>query len=770
MVRFYPKFCFVASAGVYLSPFAFSAAIAQGQAQLTAQENSLAGEEILVTAQKRVQSARDIGQTINVLGGADLRRLQANDVATVSSQVPNIVATTSANLPAFTVRGIGLNEIASNFDAPVAVHVDEVYRSKPYMNSAPFFDIQRVEVLKGPQGTLFGRNSPGGAVNFYTVEPQLQDEGAINLNGDNHGRFKVDGVANLMLASDLAARFSYFVAQGIGGPYHNLATGKDYGAPNQVAGRLQVKWFGETTTVKLSGHVMRDKSETSPYKAPGLYADTLGSNGQPVYCPQILNGTIDDDRSVCLKFPPGNPGAPTDNLREVDNVRKFTSNKLWLANNSAAGGSLRIEQSLGQANLVSVTAYENFERGQGQEGDDTVLPTADTDFHSHTRQFTQEVRIAGKTGKLNYLVGGFYERDKISESNSALFFQSPVVVLPTSSPRLGADFVQKVRSVALFTHNEFEIIPSLSVVAGVRYTNDRISVIGNTYFGANDPVGRSNRITPVTPVDSVNARRTDENISFRGGLNWRFLPDQLAYVSIARGFRSGGYNVPFGGRVNSFSPERLTAYEVGYKGRLIDKMLDLNISAFRYDYKDMQINVNAQGVARVSTVTANAGSSRSYGAETDLTFRPDESWVIRAGASYLDSKFRNTTSTITTYAGVIPLDGKRPVNTPKWTAQAFVQKTFPLSSDLDLIVQSDGKYIAKRYLRPANQIFDRAPSYWLQNARIAVASSAGKWEVAAWGRNIFNKEYLTYLNNVSFVRLEIYGDPASYGLSASYKF
>lgn len=124
------------------------------------------GDEIVVTAQKREQSVQDIGLSITAIGGNDLRRLQANDVSTIANQLPNVVATTSVNLPSFTIRGVGLNEFASNFDAPVAIHIDEVYRSKPYMASVPFFDIQRVEALKGPQGTLFGRNTTGGSVNF----------------------------------------------------------------------------------------------------------------------------------------------------------------------------------------------------------------------------------------------------------------------------------------------------------------------------------------------------------------------------------------------------------------------------------------------------------------------------------------------------------------------------------------------------------------------------------------------------------------------------
>ncbi len=338
-------------------------------------------EEILVTAQKRSQSVRDIGGSVTAISAAELSLLQLRDVSGISNRVPNIIATTSANLPAFTIRGIGLSEFSTNFDAPVAVHIDEVYRSKPYMNTMPTFDMQRVEILKGPQGTLFGRNSPGGAVNFYTNEPTLSNGGTLNLSGDNFGRYYVDGSANVELGSTLATRLSFFAAQGDGGPYRNLATGGKYGEPNQLAGRLQLKWFGDSTTIRISGYGYRDKSQTTPYKVPGLY------NADGSYCSQLFDGTLDDDRSACLKFPTGPDGTVTNGLREPHSIREFNGNKLWLADNAAIGGNVRIEQALGNAQLVSITAYDNFRHGQGEEGDDTPFTTADSDFYSKIRQF-----------------------------------------------------------------------------------------------------------------------------------------------------------------------------------------------------------------------------------------------------------------------------------------------------------------------------------------------------------------------------------------------
>lgn len=721
------------------------------------------GDEIVVTAQKRAQSVRDIGIAISAIGADDLRRSQATDIAALASQISNVVATTSSNLPAFTVRGIGLNEFASNFDSPVAIHVDEVYKSKPYMATVPFYDIQRVEALKGPQGTLFGRNTTGGSVNYYTAEPLFDAAGGMNFSIDNYGRAHIDGFVNQPVSQDIAVRASYYVAQGQGGPYRNLLTDDDWGRPNQIAGRLQIKWRGPTTTIRLLAYGFRDKSELQPYKSPGLF------NPDGTLCPQVFTGEIQRHRDACLKFGPFVPGPNPLGLRETQSIRTFAADAPWQANNTAYGGYARIEQQAGPLTLTSITAFDYFERDQIDDGDDTPYISTNQNLYSRIKQFSQEVRATGKFGRLNVLLGGFYEHDSIDEASSANTLENPLVGLPPFAPRLADAFRQKVRSLAVFTNNEFELTDTLSLVAGLRYTNDKTSLDGASYLGADDPSGHTHVVTPVIPVSALVGSRTDGTTSFRAGINWKPSRDQLFYASISRGFRSGGYSVPFGGVITTFNPERLTAYEIGSKSRLLDRNLDVNLAAFSYDYKDIQTNVD-DPLSPLVPITRNIGGSRTYGAEADLSWRPAQGLLLRLGGSYLDARFRNTDAVITTYAGPIPLDGKRPVNTPKWSAQGMAQKTFALDSDHDIIASTDFKYVGKRFLESTGQIFDRAPAYWTQNARLALTSKKGRWEIAAWGKNIFNKEYLTYINNVSFFRIEIYGEPVSYGLSASFKF
>ena len=735
-------------------------------APITAQAQDNASEggtnEILVTAQKRSQSVQDVGIAITALSGDELQKQQATDVSSVAAQIPGVVATTSSNLPAFTVRGIGMNDFAANFDAPIALYVDEVYRSKPYMASVPFFDIGRVEALKGPQGTTFGRNSTGGSVNFYTNEPVFYNEGEFAVQADNHGRARVEGVANIVASPELALRASYYIAQGAGGPWRNLYTGKDFGAPNQLAGRLQAKWESGDTTVRLLGYGFRDRSELTPYKGPGIF------NADGSLCPQLFTNRILNQHDACLKFPV-NPGPGTEGQREPTGFRNFAADQPWKANNSALGGYARIEHEAGPVTLTSITSYDTFTRDQTEDSDSSIFASTNSLYYSNIHQFSQELRATGSFGPLRMLLGGYYENDRIRTNESANLAENTIVLLPPFAPRLASSFEQKVRSLAVFTNNEIELSDQLSVVLGARYTSDRTRIDGDTFLGADDPAESNRAITQLIPVDSIDDSRTDNTTSFRGQVNFKPSRDNLLYASISRGFRSGGYSVPFGGTISTFSPEQLTAYEIGLKSRLFDRSLNLNLATFYYDYKDVQATVNDPASPLVQ-ITRNIGKSRTYGAEGDITWQPDDTLTMRLGATYLDAKYSDTDAEVISYNGNIALEGKRPINSPKWSFQGYLSKSVPISDTLNLTATTDARYVGKRFLSITNQPFDAAPSYWVQNARLAVGASDESWELAVWGKNIWNEDYLTYINNVSFFRLQIYGEPASYGLSARFKF
>ena len=717
-------------------------------------------EEIVVTAQKREQLAQAIGLSITTFSDEALEELQARDMFAIANQLPNAQVYTSANLPSFTLRGVGLNEFSANFDAPVAVHIDEVYISKPFMVSMPFFDLDRVEVLKGPQGTLFGRNTTGGSVNYYLRAPSKESEAQIELGFDNHQRYRIEGFAGGPMGDNVSWRLSALVNQSSGGPFKNLLNGEELGGWDQQMLRAQLLFDFDRTDVRVLVHGGTDESSLVPYKGPGIF--NFGGG----FCPELLSGVVTQNADSCTKF----GGLSPDPGGEFEPQDTFTVNQDYhpLANNTAAGGYIRVDHEFSWATFTSITANEYFERDQREDSDGSIFASANTDWYTKIRQFTQELRLTGETERWRYVAGAYFENDRLDEVDSADTSENPFGLLPPFAPRLAAEFSQDVRSYAAYIHNEFDLGTSFTLNAGIRATWEDTDLNGSTFLGANDPAGIEDFVTPVIPVDSRIAGRSDNNLSYRIGIQSDISEQWLLFANLSTGFRSGGFSVPFGGVITEFSSEEMTTQEIGAKGRLLNNSLQLNIAVFRNDYDDLQVNVD-DPTSLLAPVTRNVGSSETIGFEGEGWWFPNENFDAKFGIGYLDSDF-SSERVITTYSGVVPLDGKNPVNTPKWTYSGLLRYRFPISRDLELMLMTDFRWTDERYLEATNQPFDLAESFFILNFRAAIESADDRWQLAVWGANVTDEEYLTYINNSAIFKLDIFGEPATYGVSLRYRF
>lgn len=721
-------------------------------------------DEVIVTAQKREQSTQDIGLSVRALEDQEFRELGASDIGRLAALISNVEAYGQGTIvQTFYVRGIGLNEFQGNFDSPVAVHIDEVYVSKPWMISRPFFDVRRVEALKGPQGTLFGRNTTGGSVNYYTHPPAAEFGAEARLSFDNHQRLTLEGYLNGPLTGNWSGRFSYRGDTGSGGPYDNRFTGDEIGEPDRQMFRGQLLWDGENTSLRLLLHGGRDKSESIPYKAPGIF-----NLGAPGICPEVLAGTVTEHQDACPKF----AGLAPDPEGEFEPADPFTVDQdYWpRADDSFHGGYVRIDHDLGWATFTSITAAEFYDRNQREDSSADRFEAANTDWYNEMDQFTQELRLTGEpSARWDYLAGVFYESDDLLEIDSSDLGGNPLGITPPFAPRLAAVFEQKVESLAAFLHSELAISDDWSLIAGIRFTDDSNEIDASTFLGEDDPQGDADRITPVIPVAALVDERNDSNVSFKLGMDWAVRDDTLLYGSVTTGFRAGGYSVPFGGVIVTFDPEEVTAFETGIKTRLVDETLQLNAALFQYKYEDLQVNVD-DALSPLVPITRNIGESEAFGFEADLWWAPIESLDVRFGFGYLDAEFKETDRAITTYSGVIPLQGKRPVNTPEWNAHALLRYERRLENGSSVVLSGDASWVDERYLEATAQPFDRADAYYLVNARIALVGPDERWEAALWGENILDETYLTYINNISFFKLNVFGEPASYGLSLGYRF
>ena len=747
-------------------------------------------EEIIVTAQKRAESVQDVGLTISAFHGDSYRELTGGTLDGLTSQVPNVEAyLTNTFFQSVHIRGIGLNEFQGQFDSPVAQHFDEVYTSKAWMVARPLYDIERVEVLKGPQGTLFGRNTTGGALNYYTHRPVEKFEASLEVGMDEHERYSIQGMLNTPLSDQgLLGRFSFRSEFGSGGPQKNLFDGEEHGKPNLFDFRGQLLWTGDDITVRFLAHGGIDKGEKMAFKGPGIF-----NLGAPGLCPEVFTGQVTKNPSTCAKsagfatlngFPEG----------EFEPEGKFTINQNTppTVDDTFYGGYLRFDYEMAWATLTSITAYEYYERIHREDSQSDIFNSTSTHYYNEMNQVSQEVRLTGDVNdQWRYVLGFFYEYDDLDQvDGSDLSEQQLPGIAPPFADQFFAQFNLNVESIAVFTHTEYDFSDHLTINLGVRYTEDNTEV-NDALLGLGNPpqVGKQSFVTPCLittfPGGPIGApacpflgpqaplfsdRRTDDNFSWRAGIEWQPIEDLLIYANLTTGYRNGGYSLPFAGAATEFKSEELFAQEIGVKGQFINNTVQLNASTFRYIYDDVQVNVD-DPVSPLVPITRNIGEQKNVGVEAELIWQPIERWYLKQGIGYLDAEYTDTVRAITTYAGVIPLDGKRPVNTPEWTYNGVVRYEQPVALDnWNFILITDYRWIDDRFLEATNQLFEKADDYWVVNMRAALASQDGTWEIAVFGKNLFDEEYLTYVNNIGFFKLDIFGETRTLGASVRYSF
>lgn len=746
-------------------------------------------EEIIVTAQKREQSVQEVGLTVSVFDADAYRELSRGTLDGLAAQMSNVQAyATNTFLQSVHIRGIGLNEFQGQYDSPVAQHIDEVYIAKPWMIARRHYDVQRVEALKGPQGTLFGRNTTGGSVNFYTNAPTQQFGASLELGIDEHERYRAEGMVNGALSENLSGRLSMNTEVGSGGPQKNLYTGDEHGAPNLFDLRGQLLWEGEDLTVRALAHGGIDKGEKVAWKAPGIF-----NFGAPGFCPELLTGEVIESPSTCAKYGglatlAGFPEAEF----EPEDAFTINQNTPPAVDDTFYGGYLHWDYDLGWAKLTSITAFEYYERIHREDSQSDPLNSTSTHYYNEMNQVTQELRLAGELAdQWRYVLGFFYEHDSLDQSDGSDLSAQPLPILPPFADQFFSQFEQKFESIALFGHSEFDFTDTLTVTTGLRVTTDSTEVSDGLLGLGNLPqVGDEKFVTPCLittfPGGPIGAPacpflgpeaplfeddRRDNNLSWRVGLEWtpEGTEDLLIYGNLTTGYRSGGYSMPFAGAATQFEPEKVFSQEFGVKSQWLDQTVQANAAFFRYLYDDVQVNVD-DPVSPLVPITRNIGEQKNVGAELELTWAPDEHWFLRQSAGWLHAVYENTDRVISTYAGPIPLEGKHPVNSPKWTYNGAVRYEQPLMAGWSGSLGFDYRWVDKRTLEATGQPFDTVGAYWLANMRAAISSDDDRWEVAVYGTNLFDEEYVSYINNIAFFRIDIYGQTRTFGATVRYSF
>jgi outer membrane receptor protein involved in Fe transport len=697
--------------------------------------------DIVVTAQRREQSAQNVGIALSVLGGDDLIQRGITNVNQLQQATSNLEVEPAfgGGAAQFRIRGVGFQDYASNNSPTVGVYINEVAYPVPVMTQGLLFDMQRVEVLRGPQGTLYGRNTTGGAINFITNKPTETTTAGVTAEYGRFGSFSGEAYLSGPLGGGIGVRVAVATQQG-GGFQHNRDTGESLGDADRWGGRILLSSNTDSPfSMLLDAHGGIDQSENV-----GLY---LLSNFQTSARPGVPGRLIPAD---------------TDHRTTGWGVSPILARDAGLLpsqkpgrDNWTAGISLNMGFDFGGVKLTSITSYDKLSRREFGDWDSSASVEADTFFGSEVRVFAEEARLSSTAdGPLHWVAGVYYSRQKQDER-----YYSDFINLLGIQARVNYD--QDVESISGFGQVEYRVIPELNLIAGIRYEHETRDLNG---FGS--AFGGAQALPP------TNQSLTSKPWTGKLGLEYKPVDQLLLYATASKGTKSGGfttYNTGDRSGIEPFKPETLWAYEVGFKSD-VNRMVQLNGAAYYYDYRDQQVLDAVCGVNGPVGKFANAKKSKIYGFEGELRLTPVDGLTITQYASYKHGEYRDYEA--------LNLAACRSI--PRRTAYTDLSGTripFPRTSyggSLSYAIAA-GDYVVtpgvnysyrSTYTSWLGSKYD-VPQYWLFNADLSFRPASGRWSATIWGRNIFNKEYDLTRNFFTSADIAQPGTPATYGVRLS---
>lgn len=705
------------------------AAAAQAQASgeaAAAQAPDTSEGEIVVTARKRDERAIDTPTSISVFGAADLENRQIRGVEGIANAVPSLFYQQRGGLStAMTIRGVGGDPRSVGLESGVSVAVDGATLGRTNAFNTDLFEIAQIEVLRGPQGTVFGTNTIGGLINITSVKPSDEVKGGLSLQYGNYSSFR--GSANISgpLTDTLYAGISGSAWQG-GNYIYNETRDKKMQGHDRGGGRVALRWL---PTPELEANLAVDYTrDNQDYALQQFIAPFIG--------PAATN-------------PPKDRFTINFNAPAISNMETY-------------GANLNLAYTLPGATITSITTARKTSTLVYSDGDSSPQELVRSGpFTDASRLFTQELRISS-LGKhqFEYVAGLYFQHQ------SAKAFRH---IALNGSYDNGADTDARIRtnSYAVFANFDYHLTDALSVTGGARYNIE-------------DKQGSYVQVRPNFPTLSFNFEnlsRNDKQASFLAGLKYKITPFLSSYATVSTGKKSGGFNVDLLGSPAStpqtiaFKPESLTSYEAGLKGEFFDRKLSLSASVFHLVYKDRQVSsyIAPEGVLPYITIT-NAGRSVTDGFEIEGSLRLPEDLRLSASFAHMDAKytsFPNATASGGSYTG-------NPTEfTPDYTATFGVDKTFEIGSG-SIVAHADTSYQGDTYLDPSQNRQNFQSAYWLVNGRVGyefnLRGDGPLLGIYAYAKNLTNKAYLVFARQASGANTGLYGEPRIYGVELRMKF
>jgi iron complex outermembrane receptor protein len=764
-------------ASIVASAFLYSTAAHADETISAAPGESVpAIEEIIVTAQKKPESAQSVPISLSVLSAADIENRDLHSVYSLGTSVPNmqVLLPFGDALPQFSLRGVTETDFSQNQSSPIAMYVDGVYQSVGALQSLQLYDIERVEVLRGPQGTLEGRNSTGGAIQFHSKEPTFDRFASLMVGGGNYGRYEAQGVGQTSVVDDLLAVRFAFTYQNVDGYIKNLYPDAPYGGHlsgvRDLAGRLS---FLLTPTPELKMILRLSASRSDPVNY-GTYTKDIGPGGAG-----IPDGFF--------------PGVePTGFTRA--GLSFFQNDSSFVARRNIHNNDVSLTSEYAFSNALKLTAITSYENGLWLSPEnDAGTPDAvfNSIYNSRVNTFQQEVRISSAfTGPYDFIAGLTYGHESLfyHTTNYSSTYQPAVVDIEGQDTNLclltefftciqNLQFYQNRVDYAGFLSNSLMLTDKIKLTAGARYTYHMISVHGwNTNITYLDPASAQ----PVAPTiglipgvaddPSATAPREqaiDHNWTENVTLNYQATPRNMLYASFATGFRGSAFNAgafASTSSINAVRPETIHSVEVGSKNQFAADRLQVNLALFHYIYHDQQF----------SSIDPNSGFSVEYnlpqstfnGGELEAIAQPTADLRLQVGAGYTAAHYDS---------GVVNLEdvsGRQVANAPRWSVSGSASWHLFDAWNMRYSLLGSGNGVTQQYYAADNSPYSLQRGYTLANGGLTAESLDRSLKLHLWANNLFNRQYFTtILPGQSFMNASfaLRGNPRTYGLQVSYE-
>ena len=757
-------------------------------------------EEIVVTAQRRTERLQDVPIAITAISASELNDRGVRQAGDIAATVPNLLLNSPYGpeaQPTFTLRGVTTQDFSENQSSPIAMYVDEVYKPVGAVQAVQTYDLDRVEVLRGPQGTLYGKNATGGAISFYSRNPSLTDyDGYVTAGVGNYNAYSVQAAAGGPIVDNQLGWRAAVLYDKRDGWVHSVVPGVEpLNGVDALAGRftLMAK-LNDDLTATLKFAVSR--SGGTPYGARALNYDPVALGVGPIGW--------------------------------FDNGAKYAVHK----DIRDDGVSLKLDWQIGaHATLTSVTGYD-YGRWY-EKSDDGGLPITirlddPNTYFSSVNAFSQELRLASHdTGALGWLAGLYYGRESTHATVQFHFFDGyPSYFVPQNAgvpaQLWGFDeynsFDQIKDSRATFFNVSYALTPTVSLRAGLRYTKDTLTIknfyaleggidtgptpasyapdLGTTWWtptidSTGQTTARTTFQTGLAPANGVmpDFGRDYSNVSVKAGVDWKPAENVLTYATFSQGYRGAAFNGQAFNDPSELSfaaPEKLNSFEIGAKADLWGRRGTFNFAAFHYDYGNQQFldAFTLPGGLGSGFRTVNAPKSRVDGAEFEFRVKATDDVLVRSNLGLLHSKYVDLTLHAGQYvdaAHTIPrvcCVGNQLIQAPDYNANLGIDWRFASTAAGDLRLMLDGNYYAKQYFDAFNTERISQGGYGVANARVSLDSTEKLgFSAGVWIKNLTNKEYIAYglnQNDADTGALgfdyALVGEPRTYGVDLTYRF